>query len=79
MNLKSAPLDRATAGPLDSSELNHAAPYLDLGAIRVPAIDSIAVKLEVEEATGKPIAVTLAEADDLIALARRNQRVLQVG
>lgn len=63
MELKSAPLDRATAGPLDSSELNHAAPYLDLGAIRVPAIDSIAVKVEVEEATGKPIAVTLETND----------------
>lgn len=61
--LKSAPSDRATAGPLDSSELNHAAPYLDLGAIRVPAIDSIGVKLEVEEATGKPIAVTLETAN----------------
>jgi hypothetical protein len=58
-HLKSAPLDRSTAGPLDSSELNHGAPYLDLGSIRVPAIDSIAVKLEIEEATSKPIAVTL--------------------
>jgi hypothetical protein len=56
---KSAPADRATAGPLDSAELKHSNPYLDLGSIRVPAIDSIAVKLEVEEATGKPIAVTL--------------------
>ena len=57
--LKSAPADRSTAGPLDSSELRHEAPYLDLGSIRVPAIDNVGVKLEVEEATGKPIAVTL--------------------
>ena len=61
--LKSAPLDRATAGPLDSAELNHSAPYLDLGAIRVPAIDSIVVKVEIEEATGKPLAVTLETAN----------------
>ena len=65
---KSAPLDRATAGPLDSSELRHEAPFIDLGSIRVPAIDSIAVKLEVEEATGKPIAVTLDTGDWSIQL-----------
>ena len=65
---KSAPLDRATAGPLDSTELRHEAPFIDLGSIRVPAIDSIAVKLEVEEATGKPIAVTLDTGDWSIQL-----------
>ncbi|MEY4741448.1 MAG: hypothetical protein RL672_198 [Actinomycetota bacterium] len=57
--LKSAPADRATAGPLDSTEVRHDGQYLDLGSIRVPAIDNVGVKLEVEEATGKPIAVTL--------------------
>lgn len=56
---KSAPADRETAGPLDSTEFKSANPYLDLGSIRVPSLDSVAVKLEVEEATGKPIAVTL--------------------
>ncbi|MEN9660334.1 MAG: hypothetical protein RLZZ443_263 [Actinomycetota bacterium] len=65
---KSAPLDRATAGPLDSTELRHEVPLLDLGSLRVPAIDSISVKLEVEEATGKPIAVTLDTGDWSIQL-----------
>lgn len=60
---KSAPADRASAGPFDSSEVDFNVPYLDLGAIKVPTKDGLQVRLEVEEPSQRIVAVTL-EFDD---------------
>ncbi|MFM6940145.1 MAG: DUF3710 domain-containing protein [Rhodoluna sp.] len=56
---KSAPADRASAGPFDSAEVVFNSPYLDLGAIKLPTKDDLQVRLEVEEANQRVVAVTL--------------------
>ena len=56
---KSAPTDRATAGPLDITEVRRPITVIDLGCMQVPVRDDIAVKLEVEESSNRPLAVTL--------------------
>jgi hypothetical protein len=60
---KSAPADRSTAGPFDSSEVQFNVPHLDLGAIRFPTKEGLQVRLEVEEPSQRVVAVTL-EFDD---------------
>jgi hypothetical protein len=60
---KSAPADRATAGPYDSSEVKFNGPHLDLGAIKFPTKDGLQVRLEVEDPSQRIVAVTL-EFDD---------------
>ena len=40
---KSAPDDRATAGPLDESEANAVRPYVDLGGVKILAATRLAV------------------------------------
>lgn len=62
-NEKSAPLDRVSAGPFDSSEVDFTGSYLNLGAIRVPTREGLQVRLEVEEPSQRVVAVTL-EFDD---------------
>ncbi len=56
---KSAPSDRETAGPLDISEVRQQTTVIDLGCMQVPVRDDVAVKLEVEESTNRPLAITL--------------------
>jgi Protein of unknown function (DUF3710) len=60
---KSAPADRSSAGPFDSSEVQINGPHLDLGAILFPTKDGLQVRLEVEEPSQRVVAVTL-EFDD---------------
>ena len=56
---KSAPADRDTAGPLDESEANAVRPYVDLGGVKlVPRADPN-IRLEVEEASKRVVAVGL--------------------
>jgi hypothetical protein len=62
-NEKSAPLDRVSAGPFDSSEVDFSGRFLDLGSILVPTKDGLQVRLEVEESSKRAVAVTL-EFDD---------------
>lgn len=62
-NEKSAPLDRESAGPFDSAEVDFSGTLLNLGSIRVPTKDGLQVRLEVEEPTQRIVAVTL-EFDD---------------
>ena len=62
-NEKSAPLDRESAGPFDSAEVDFTGAFLNLGAIRVPTKDGLQVRLEVEEPSQRVVAVTL-EFDD---------------
>lgn len=56
---KSAPPDRAEAGPLDESEANPVRPYVDLGGVKVLPREGLDLRLEVEEGTGRVVAVAL--------------------
>lgn len=54
---KSAPDDRATAGPFDESEANQLRPYVDLGGIKVVPREELQLRLEVEDGTNRVVAV----------------------
>lgn len=56
---KSAPEDRETEGPLDDSEANPVRPYIDLGGVKVLPRDGLELRLEVEEESGRVVAVAL--------------------
>lgn len=56
---KSAPADRATAGPLDDSEAGAVKPSVDLGSLRIEPKRGMQLRLEVEKTTQRVIAVTL--------------------
>jgi hypothetical protein len=56
---KSAPEDRSTAGPLDDSEANAVRPYVDLGGVKVVPRPDLQLRLEIEEATKRVVAVSL--------------------
>ncbi|MGV8886227.1 MAG: DUF3710 domain-containing protein [Microbacteriaceae bacterium] len=56
---KSAPDDRATAGPLDESEANAVRPYVDLGGIKIVPRADLQLRLEVEEGSKRVVAVGL--------------------
>lgn len=56
---KSAPEDRAEAGPLDEREANLVRPYIDLGGVKVLPREGMHIRLEVEEGTKRVIAVGL--------------------
>lgn len=56
---KSAPADRHTAGPLDITEVQGVRPYVDFGSLRVPSRDQLQMRLEVEEASQRIVAVSM--------------------
>jgi hypothetical protein len=56
---KSAPDDRAGAGPFDETEVNPVRPYIDLGAVKVLPREGLNLRLEVEEQTKRIVAVGL--------------------
>lgn len=60
---KSAPPDRAVNGPLDESEANSVRPYVDLGGLKILPREGLGLRLEVEEGTGRVVAVGLDVAD----------------
>lgn len=63
---KTAPADRAEAGPFDESEVNPVRPYIDLGAIKVLPREGLNLRLEVEEQTKRIVAVGLDYADSTL-------------
>lgn len=65
---KSAPEDRATAGPFDESEANPVRPYVDLGGIKLLPRPDLAVRLEVEEGNKRVVAVALDYAGSTLQL-----------
>jgi hypothetical protein len=65
---KSAPADRATAGPFDDSEANPVRPYVDLGGIKLVPRPDLAVRLEVEEGNKRVVAVALDYAGSTLQL-----------
>ncbi len=56
---KSAPEDRATAGPLDEAEANAVRPYVDLGGVKILPREGLQLRLEVEESSQRVVAVGL--------------------
>jgi hypothetical protein len=58
-NTKSAPIDRASAGPFDSSEVIEIRPLVDFGALQIPIREDVTLKLEVEEASSRIVALTV--------------------
>lgn len=58
-NSKSAPVDRVTAGPFDSTEVINIRPSVDFGAISLPIREDVTLKLEVEEASSRIVALTV--------------------
>ncbi|PTW91685.1 uncharacterized protein DUF3710 [Microbacteriaceae bacterium MWH-Ta3] len=66
MAVKSAPADRAVAGPLDVSESNPAQPFIDLGALKIPPRETMQMRLEIEESTKRVVAVTLELAGSTV-------------
>lgn len=56
---KSAPGDRDVNGPLDLSEANQVRPYVDLGGVKIVPREGLHLRLEVEEATKRVVAVGL--------------------
>ena len=67
-NEKSAPLDRESAGPFDSSEVQIIGSFLNLGSILLPTKDGLQVRLEVEEPSQRAVAVTLEYDDSSLQL-----------
>ncbi len=56
---KSAPADRATKGPFDVSEVSGVRPYVDLGGVKIVPRADLHLRLEVEEASKRVVAVGL--------------------
>jgi hypothetical protein len=56
---KSAPADRATKGPFDSSEVSGVRPYVDLGGVKIVPRTDLHLRLEVEEQSKRVVAVGL--------------------
>lgn len=63
---KSAPADRATAGPYDVSEVPAMRPYVDLGGIKVAPREGLQLRLEVDERANRVAAVSLDYEESLL-------------
>ena len=58
-NPKAAPANRSVAGPFDITEVTDKSQYANFGAIHVMPQHGVDIRLEVEEATERVVAVTL--------------------
>jgi hypothetical protein len=56
---KSQPIDRQTVGPFDSSELIQLRPTIDFGSLQLPVREDVTLKLEVDEASSRIVALTV--------------------
>lgn len=65
-NSKSAPEDRAIAGPFDVSEVPAMRPYVDLGGIKVAPREGLQLRLEVDERANRVAAVSLDYVESLL-------------
>lgn len=63
---KSAPDDRAIAGPFDEAEANPVRPYVDLGGVKVLPREGLHLRLEVEEGTKRVVAIGLDYANSTL-------------
>jgi hypothetical protein len=58
-NSKSQPVDRATVGPFDSTEVIQLRPSIDFGALQLPIREDVTLKLEVDESSSRIVALTI--------------------
>lgn len=65
---KSAPANRIEAGPFDLSELRDTHGYIDFGSILVPTKEDLQVRLDIEEATQRIIALSIDYHDSTLQL-----------
>lgn len=56
---KSAPFDRAEKGPFDAAEDYPELNRLDLGALKVPVVDGMQIRLDTDDESERVLAVTL--------------------
>lgn len=56
---KSFPANRVASGPFDDSEISMVRHYVDLGALKITPREGLNIRLEVEEGTGRVVAVAL--------------------
>lgn len=63
---KSAPADRAEAGPFDTSEVPAMRPYVDLGGIKIAPREGLQMRLEVDERAKRVVAVSLEISGSLL-------------
>lgn len=56
---KEAPVDRAELGPFDAAEAQAVRPYIDLGGLKILPREGLNMRLEVEENSGRVVAVSL--------------------
>ncbi len=56
---KEAPEDRTTNGPFDEAEAQAVRPYIDLGGLKILPREGLNMRLEVEETSGRVVAVSL--------------------
>ena len=59
---KSAPFDRSEKGPFDAAEDYPELNRLDLGALKVPVVDGMQIRLDTDDETERVLAVTLIHA-----------------
>jgi Protein of unknown function (DUF3710) len=62
INLENGPFD---VGEAPADEI----PRIDLGSLRVPMVDGLELRLDVDQATGEPAQLVLAEGESMLQLA----------
>lgn len=67
-NSKSAPANRATAGPFDISEVADTSNLIDFGAILLPASEKLQIRLDLEDGTERIIALSIDHSDSVLQL-----------
>lgn len=65
---KSAPEDRASAGPFDITEVPSMRPYVDLGGIKIAPREGLQMRLEVDERAKRVVAASLEFAGSLLQI-----------
>lgn len=65
---KAAPFDRVEKGPFDAAEDFPEVNRLDLGALKVPVVDGMQVRLDTDEESQRILAVTLVHAEGGVQL-----------
>ncbi len=58
-----------SAGPYDSGDApSDEIPRIDLGSLKVPMVDGVEVRLDMDEATGEPTQLVLADGESMMQL-----------
>ena len=65
---KSSPSNRSTAGPFDASEIIDLSNYIDFGSVRIQPVQGMEIRLEVEESSQRPVALSLDMNDSNLQL-----------